>query len=122
MKSTFLKIIFKLYYFWYINNNDLAYRSNFRTTLYAEDSVLILSHKILFFFRRKSEPSRGVAKNGGTLIGQNIGKDQKKRSLQRNELDFSSKVCNDQKKVFAYQSVGFRSQKKNKTNGVTSKW
>ena len=52
------------------------------------------------------------------FIGQNIGEDQnknKKRSSLQNELVFSPKVCDDQKtqnKVFAYQSVGFRSQKK----------
>ena len=47
-------------------------------------------------------------------MGQKIGEDQiKKRSSLQNELVFSSKVCDDQKKkVFAYQSVGFRSQKK----------
>ena len=51
------------------------------------------------------------------FIGQNIGEDQKK-GLRCNELVFSSKVCDDQKrkkkekKVFAYQSVGFWAQKK----------
>ena len=47
------------------------------------------------------------------FIGQIIGKDKKKTSLLQNELVFSPKVCDDQKKkVFAYQSVGFWSPKK----------
>ena len=50
------------------------------------------------------------------FIGQSIGEDQKKkkRSSLQNELVFSPKVCDDQKKVFAYQSVGFWSKKQNK--------
>ena len=53
-------------------------------------------------------PSRGVAKNGGTRGGiswwhplsAKIGEDQKKRSSLQNELVFSPKVCDDQKKSF----------------------
>ena len=55
------------------------------------------------------------------FIGRKIDEDQiknkKKRSSLQNELAFGLKVCNDKKKkVFAYQSVGFRSQKKTKKN------
>ena len=51
------------------------------------------------------------------FIGRKIGEDQKKKkksSLQY-ELAFGPKVCDDKKKkVFDYQPVGFRSQKKTK--------
>ena len=59
------------------------------------------------------------------FIGQNTDEDQKKRSSLQEELVFSPKVRDDQKKkrkekkVFAYQTVGFRSQKKKKTK---NKW
>ena len=51
------------------------------------------------------------------FIGQNEGEDhKKKRSSLQNELVFSPKVCDDQKKkekrVFAYQSDGFRPEEK----------
>ena len=53
------------------------------------------------------------------FIRQNIGEDQnKKKDFAAKRVGFQSKVCDDQKKrkkVFAYQSVDFRSQKK-KTN------
>ena len=56
------------------------------------------------------------------FIGRKIGEDQKekrKKSSLQNELAFGPKVCDDKKKVFAYQSVGFRSQKKTNKN---NKW
>ena len=64
----------------------------------------------------------GAGFRGGTLYRPKYrGRPKKKRSSLQNELVFSPKVCDDKKKVFTYQSVGFRSQKK-QTNDVTSKW
>ena len=71
---------------------------------------------------QKPGPGRGIAKNGGTRDGilapfldQNIGEDQKKRSLLQNELVFSPKVCDDQKKALCLPISGFLvSKEKNK--------
>ena len=58
------------------------------------------------------------------FLSQKIGEDEKKRSSLPNELVFSPKVCDNQKKkVFAYQSVGFRSQKNiPPPSGATAGW
>ena len=57
------------------------------------------------------------------FIGRKIGEDQRKKKFSMQyELAFGPKVCDDKKKkVFDYQSVGFRSQKKTKKkqNGDT---
>ena len=62
---------------------------------------------------------------GGTLYRPKytVGEDQKK-DLRCKTSWFSVRkyVMTKRKKVFAYQSVGFRSQKKKKTNGFTPKW
>ena len=57
----------------------------------------------------------GAGFRGGILY--RSWRPKKKKSLLQNELVFSLKVCDDKKKkkkIFAYQSVGFRSQKKKK--------
>ena len=59
----------------------------------------------------------GVGFRGVTLfIGQNLTEDQKKKGLRCKTSWFSvRKYVMTKKKVFAYQSVGFWSQKKKKT-------
>ena len=61
----------------------------------------------------------GVGFRGGTLYRPEYWwRPKKKGSSLQNELVFNPKVCDDQKqnkkKVFAYQSLGFQSQKKKK--------
>ena len=56
------------------------------------------------------------------FIGQNIGEEQKKGLRCKTSWFSVRKYAMIKKKVFAYQSVGFRSQKKKKPNGVTPKW
>ena len=58
---------------------------------------------------------------GGTLYRPKYWWRPKKRSLLQNELVFSQKyvMTKKKKKVFVYQSVGFRSQKKKKQMVLT---
>ena len=55
--------------FFLIYINDLALCSNFDVTLYADDSVLTLSHKDVFYLRKiKSTRNSIKLKNGSASI------------------------------------------------------
>ena len=53
------------------------------------------------------------------FIGQNIGEDQKKKSSLQNDLVFSPKACDDQKKGLCLPISGFSVSKEKKTQMVS---
>ena len=65
----------------------------------------------------------GEGFRGGTLYRPKYRRRPKKKGLRSKTSWFSiRKYVMTKKKVFVYQSLGFRSQKKKNPNGVTPKW